>query len=478
VGPPSRRRQFFAALAWLDLLAVIAAFAAAILIEGSRTATVGLDEFLSMRLRVANFVLFVGLVCAWHVAFRATGLYDASLPLLGRGRSAQAVRSVAFGTLLVALCAVLFGVSAVTAPFLVAFWIAATVLVLAARGAVRLLLAVLGKGTSLERHVLVAGTGARALALARDLESDPEFRARVVGFVDDEWPGTEAFRASGRPVVADLKNLGAFLRDHVVDELLVALPLSVLGSHRARIFAACAEHGITVRFPLSLVTDLPSHPGRHQDDTLLTVYHAAADGWDLLAKRAFDVGLATVLLVAFAPLFALVALAIRVDSPGPIFFAQERVGLNKRRFRMHKFRTMVVDAERQLAELEHLNETNGPTFKLESDPRVTRVGRFLRRSSIDELPQLWNVLRGEMSLVGPRPLPLRDVEGFEEDRHRRRFSVRPGLTGLWQVSGRNELAFDTWMELDLRYVDGWSFGLDLRILARTIPAVLSARGAK
>jgi exopolysaccharide biosynthesis polyprenyl glycosylphosphotransferase len=233
-----------------------------------------------------------------------------------------------------------------------------------------------------------------------------------------------------------------------------------------------------VRFPLSLVIDLdPGAPRRH-GETLITVYHATVEGWSLLAKRALDVVLAGLLLIVFAPLFAVVAFAVRLDSPGPVFFAQERMGLNKRRFRMHKFRTMQVGAEGRLRELAHLNETNGPTFKVRADPRVTAIGRLLRRTSIDELPQLWNVLRGDMSLVGPRPLPLRDVEGFEEDRHRRRFSVRPGLTGLWQVSGRNELPFDTWMELDLKYIDEWSLGLDLRILARTIPAVVSGLGAE
>jgi exopolysaccharide biosynthesis polyprenyl glycosylphosphotransferase len=226
------------------------------------------------------------------------------------------------------------------------------------------------------------------------------------------------------------------------------------------------------------VTDLRPQAGRRKDDVLFTLHHSELDGWELAAKRALDLGLAGLLLVAFAPVFALAALLIRLDSPGPVFFAQERVGLNKRRFRMHKFRTMAPDAESRLAQLEHLNEADGPNFKLEHDPRVTRAGRFLRRSSIDELPQLWNVLRGEMSLVGPRPLPLRDVGGFEDDRHRRRFSVRPGLTGLWQVSGRNDLPFDTWMELDLQYIDAWSLGLDLQILARTIPAVLSGQGAE
>jgi exopolysaccharide biosynthesis polyprenyl glycosylphosphotransferase len=478
IGPPARRDHLRTALVWLDLSCLIGAFAAAMLAEGVRTEAVRLEEFLSMRMSVANFVLFVGLVISWHVCFRSVGLYDASRPLLGRGRPAEAARGVAFATLLVALCSVLFRVSAATQIFLVGFWIMGTALVLGAREMLALGLAATGRSARLERHVLVAGTGPRALSLAHEIESDSDSRARVVGFVDDEWAGSEAFRARGGHLVADLKNLGTYLRDHVVDEIVIALPLSLLLRYRTRILAVCAEQGVTIRFPVSLVTDLPAHPRRRRDDVLLTVSHVAIGGWQLAAKRALDLGLAGLGLLVLAPVFALIALAVRIDSPGPVFFAQERIGLNKRRFRMQKFRTMVVDAESRIREIEHLNHMQGPTFKLRDDPRVTRIGRFLRRSSIDELPQLWNVLKGEMSLVGPRPLPLRDVEGFEEDRHRRRFSVRPGLTGLWQVSGRNELTFETWMELDLRYIDAWSLGLDLRILLRTFPAVLSGRGAE
>jgi exopolysaccharide biosynthesis polyprenyl glycosylphosphotransferase len=478
VGPPTRRDHLRIALVWLDLLCMVVAFTAVMLAEGVRTQTVRLEEFLSMRMGVANFLVFVGLVLSWHLCFRSAGLYDESRPLLGRGRAAEAARGVAFATLLAALCAVLFRVSAATPAFLVGFWILGSALVLGVREAVAGGLAAAGRGARLERHVLVAGTGQRALSLAREIEADPDTRARVVGFVDDEWAGTSAFRASGGRLVADLKNLGAYLRDHVVDEIVIALPLSLLLLYRTRILAVCAEQGVTVRFPVSLVTDLPPYPRRRRDDMLLTVSHVAMGGWQLVAKRVLDLGLAGLGVVALAPAFALIALAIRIDSPGPVFFAQERVGLNKRRFRMHKFRTMVVDAEIRIREVEHLNHMQGPTFKLRDDPRVTRVGRLLRRSSIDELPQLWNVLKGEMALVGPRPLPLRDVEGFEEDRHRRRFSVRPGLTGLWQVSGRNELSFVTWMELDLHYIDVWSFGLDLQILMKTVPAVLSGRGAE
>jgi lipopolysaccharide/colanic/teichoic acid biosynthesis glycosyltransferase len=173
----------------------------------------------------------------------------------------------------------------------------------------------------------------------------------------------------------------------------------------------------------------------------------------------------------------MIAVIIKITDPGPVFFKQSRIGLGKRRFQMYKFRTMVADAEQQLRNLEHLNEASGPVFKLRNDPRITPFGRLLRKTSLDELPQLINVLRGEMSLVGPRPLPVRDYEGFNEDWQRRRFSVRPGLTCLWQIAGRSSIPFEKWMQLDLQYIDRWSFWLDLQILMRTIPAVIRGLGA-
>jgi lipopolysaccharide/colanic/teichoic acid biosynthesis glycosyltransferase len=171
------------------------------------------------------------------------------------------------------------------------------------------------------------------------------------------------------------------------------------------------------------------------------------------------------------------ALAVKLDSKGPVFFIQQRVGLHKKLFPMFKFRSMVVDAEERMKEIEHLNEADGAIFKIEDDPRVTRVGRFIRRTSIDELPQLINVLLGDMSLVGPRPMSIRDVSLFDKAVQRKRFSVRPGITGLWQVSGRSDLPFDRWIELDLEYIDRWNFMADIKILFRTIPAVLKGSGA-
>jgi exopolysaccharide biosynthesis polyprenyl glycosylphosphotransferase len=197
----------------------------------------------------------------------------------------------------------------------------------------------------------------------------------------------------------------------------------------------------------------------------------------VLVKRAIDLAGATVGLAVLMPLMLLAAAAIKLSSRGPVIYAQERCGINKRRFKMYKFRTMVVDADKLQASLEASNEAQGPVFKIKNDPRLTRIGRLLRKTSIDELPQLVNVIRGEMSLVGPRPLPLRDVHHFTRPSDMRRFSVRPGLTCLWQVSGRSNLGFNEWVKLDLAYIDAWSLALDFRILIRTIPAVLYGTGA-
>jgi len=182
-------------------------------------------------------------------------------------------------------------------------------------------------------------------------------------------------------------------------------------------------------------------------------------------------------MIVLAPLFLAIALAIKLTSKGPVFFAQQRYGLNKRLFWMYKFRTMVQNAEALQAGLERQNEAQGPVFKIARDPRVTRVGAVLRKLSFDELPQLWNVVRGEMALVGPRPLPMRDVGLFAEGWLMRRFSMRPGLTCLWQISGRSDLDFDRWVALDLAYIDNWSLRLDAKILLQTIPAVLKGTGA-
>ena len=276
-----------------------------------------------------------------------------------------------------------------------------------------------------------------------------------------------------------VNQLNSVIADHPVDEVLVALPMDKYRPLIETIVRHCEEQGIIVRiqtemFKLqiarSYVDDLQGVP-------VMTIQSGPADGWQLGMKRLIDIVGSAALLIVLAPLFAVVTLLIRLDSPGPVFFAQERVGLNKRRFRILKFRTMVEGSDQQQHMLEHLNEAEGPVFKIKNDPRVTRLGRFLRRFSIDELPQLVNVLKGDMSLVGPRPLPVRDVQRIDVQWHKRRFSIKPGITCLWQVNGRSNIGFNEWVRMDLDYIDKWSLGLDLLILLKTIPAVFRGPGA-
>jgi len=209
----------------------------------------------------------------------------------------------------------------------------------------------------------------------------------------------------------------------------------------------------------------------------IATFSQTRSGWRAAIKRGMDVTLAAIVLLLTLPILLLTAIAIKLSSHGPVFFVQDRVGLNEQRFKIFKFRTMVVDAEERLKELETQNETGGAAFKMKNDPRVTRVGRFLRSKSIDELPQLVNVLLGDMSLVGPRPLTAADHRNFKEVRYQRRFYVKPGITCLYQISGRSLLSFDQWMQLDVRYVDEWSLWLDIKILAMTVPVVLGGAGA-
>jgi exopolysaccharide biosynthesis polyprenyl glycosylphosphotransferase len=276
-----------------------------------------------------------------------------------------------------------------------------------------------------------------------------------------------------------VEQLNSTIADQPVDEVLVALPMDKYGPLVETIVRQCEEQGIIVRVrtDMSRLQVARSYVDELEGVPVMTIQSGPEDSWQLIMKRVIDIVGSAALLLALAPLFAIVALLIKFDSPGPIFFAQERVGYNKRRFKVLKFRTMVVEAEKQQHGLEHLNEVEGPVFKIKKDPRITRVGEFLRRFSIDELPQLVNVLKGDMSLVGPRPLPVRDVERIDKQWHKRRFSIKPGITCLWQVNGRSNIGFNEWVRMDLDYIDTWSLGLDLLILVKTIPAVLRGPGA-
>jgi exopolysaccharide biosynthesis polyprenyl glycosylphosphotransferase len=286
-------------------------------------------------------------------------------------------------------------------------------------------------------------------------------------------------RSFDMPDSTVIEQLNSAIADEAVDEVLVALPMDKYGPLVETIVRHCEEQGIIVRVrtQMSNLHVARSYVDELQGVPVVTIQSGPPDSWQLAAKRLIDIVVSTGLLLGLTPLLATVILLIRLDSPGPIFFAQERVGFNKRRFRILKFRTMVDGSDQQQQMLEELNEADGPVFKIKNDPRVTRVGRFLRRFSIDELPQLFNVLKGDMSLVGPRPLPIRDVKRIDVQWHKRRFSIKPGITCLWQVNGRSNIGFDDWVRLDLDYIDRWSLGLDMKILMKTIPVVFRGSGA-
>jgi len=287
---------------------------------------------------------------------------------------------------------------------------------------------------------------------------------------------TAAILTSMPPIISELQST---LATEPVDEVFISLPMDKYGHVIEAIVQLCQEQGIVVRVQpdLSLRTFVKPYIGEFNGVPFVTVRSVPRDGWPLFIKRLIDVVGGAALLVGLAPLLALAALLIKIDSPGPILFRQERIGLNKRRFQLLKFRTMLVGADQQQHGMEQLNEANGPVFKIKDDPRITRLGKFLRRYSIDELPQLFNVLNGDMSLVGPRPLPVRDVERINVQWHKRRFSVKPGITCLWQVNGRSDVSFDRWVQMDLEYIDHWCLGLDIKILIKTVPVVLRGSGA-
>lgn len=329
------------------------------------------------------------------------------------------------------------------------------------------------------RHVIIVGTNRRADGFARDIDLHPEWGYRLHGFVDEQWYHPATSDDGRHPLLGSFDDLPTFLRTMPVDEVMVALPIASFYRQVSTIVGLCRHHGIVVRSIGSFFEqDRPSrNPFLRGAVGTITLHDESWSVWASLIKRFIDVTVSFVLLVALSPILLLITLLIKLTSPGPVFFIQTRMGYGKRPFQILKFRTMVVNAEQLMARLEHLNETQGPTFKLKNDPRITPIGKFLRKTSLDEIPQLINVLVGDMSLVGPRPLPLRDYQGFSEDWHRRRFSVKPGITCLWQVMGRSSIGFEEWMALDMRYIDQWSVWLDFKILFQTIPAVFRGSGA-
>ena len=437
------------------------------------------SAFLSMRVKVGNLLVLAAILLVWHLFFTFCGFYQSQRLTSPALLAFDAAKATTFSAIALAVLGRAFQIKMVTPEFAIIFWLLSSGVILTARIGVRYLLQQIRTHGHNLRFILILGTNARAVEFARKIESKPELGYRVLGFADNEWSGRQEFLQSGYKLSCTLEDLSEYLRRNVVDEVAIYLPLRSYYERASQVAALCEQHGILVRFTSDIFNLKIARPQAADldGDAHITAHSGSHDGLAFLAKRGLDIVVSGLLLVLFAPLLMLVALLIKLDSDGPIMFRQERIGINKRRFQIYKFRTMVANAEKMMAELEKANEMSGPVFKIKNDPRRTRMGAFLRRTSIDELPQLINVFAGDMSLVGPRPLPVRDYEGFSEDWQRRRFSIRPGITCLWQVNGRNAVDFEKWMELDLQYMDEWSFWLDLKILARTVPAVLKGSGA-
>lgn len=337
--------------------------------------------------------------------------------------------------------------------------------------------AVLGSGHDDGHSVLVVGTGHEAVAFARTVRTQAPFNNRLIGYLT--VPGEEGGIPDAQPVIGTLDQIDEVLDNHTIDEVVFAVPAieQVMLEEPLR---HCDERGVEVL--LTMPPDVPKH-GQVEvakvtgyDHPMIGMRRTPTAQGSLVLKRMLDLFGVSIGLIFVAPILIGAAIAIRWESKGPVLFKQVRSGRNSRRFVMYKFRSMVVDAEAKKKELMHLNEMGGPVFKIKRDPRITRVGRFIRKTSIDELPQLFNVLFGDMSLVGPRPALPSEVEQYEAWQ-RRRLSVKPGITGLWQVSGRNHIDFDEWMELDLSYIDNWTLTLDVKILLKTVGVVLFQKGS-
>jgi exopolysaccharide biosynthesis polyprenyl glycosylphosphotransferase len=326
-------------------------------------------------------------------------------------------------------------------------------------------------------YVMVVGLGEVALRMGRQIEEAASYGVLLSGFLAE--PGDAApqeVELAAKYPVRPLAELPDLLRQHVIDEIIFAVDSRHL-AELEEVFLLCDEEGVRTRVAVDFFPHMNSqvYLDRLGASPLLTFSAAPHDEIRLLVKRTTDILVSAAALIVLSPLMLLIALLIRLSSPGPVIYRQIRCGLNGRRFMFYKFRSMCENAEALRASLEHLN-SKSTAFKIPNDPRLTPVGHWLRKFSIDEWPQLWNVLRGDMSLVGPRP-PLPDEVEQYKRWQRRRLRMRPGLTCLWVISGRDQVDFETWMRMDMQYIDTWSLGLDWKIMLRTIPQMLSGRGA-
>jgi len=420
--------------------------------------------------------LLLAVVPIWSITLYLTGLYR---DWRGQGRwketwgifKAVLISSLFLGFILFAL-----KYQFVSRIFILLFALFDFFFVIAARTSIRTIILFSNRKIERFRMILIVGTEERALNLAQNIEKHKDLGLRILGFVAT-GDGSPPQKLNGYPVLGSAKDLPQLLEREVVDEVIFAISQEEL-KNMGDLFLSCEERGITARLAINFFPHVIAKTHLEELDglPLLTFTTTPKNELMLLLRRIFDFVGSIILILILSPVFLLITLAIGLDSRGPAIYRQVRCGLNGRRFTFYKFRSMVQGAETRKGDLLAHNLMDGPVFKMKNDPRVTRVGRFLRKTSLDELPQLFNVLRGDMSFVGPRPPIPEEVEKYE-GWQRRRLSMKPGITGLWQVSGRNQIDFQQWMKLDLEYIDNWSMWLDFKILIKTILVVLLRKGA-
>lgn len=425
--------------------------------------------------KLIESVGLIAMLIAWTILFNRFVKYDTNRfvslyqQIYGHAKASTAT------TFLLLLAGAIFEFETLGLKSIAVFWSLNLIFGIIARVVVRLLLVLTRQIDSNKRNVLIVGTDPDTIELSQRIAKNRELGYRISGYIalNDE----EASQSS-LELLGTLADLEVILEKERIDEVLIALPFEKNVEQVLEIVRLGYELGVVVRYtPSSKHAHILKtlHLETYEGCYVLTFFRER-HVLQLLVKRFMDLAGSALILILLSPLFALVALLVKLDSKGPIFFAQERVGMNKRSFKLLKFRSMVVNAEELKAQLAEQNEVDGPVFKIKKDPRITRVGRFIRKTSIDELPQLWNALVGDISLVGPRPPLFGEVEQYDW-LFRKRISIKPGITCLWQVSGRNNLSFEEWMELDKQYINNWSIWLDIKILLLTIPTVLLGRGA-
>jgi exopolysaccharide biosynthesis polyprenyl glycosylphosphotransferase len=391
------------------------------------------------------------------------------------------IQATSLATFWLLIIGVVFTVESLNLPNLLIFYVVITTIGILSRLLLRLLLISARRSGYNYRYLLVVGINRRASEIAARIELKPELGYKVVGFVAEtpealrEWENA----AHGEwKIVGMLDDLRRILAEQRVDEVFVCLPVEASFRDIARVIQHARELGIVVRIMPDFADDYlfkNTYIEEFENEYVITLFREQML-LQLLLKRVLDVVISLVMLIVISPLMGFVAILIKLTSPGPVFFVQSRVGMNQREFNLYKFRSMIANAEERKSELLHLNERDGPAFKIGNDPRITPIGRFLRKTSMDELPQLFNVLAGKMSLVGPRPPLPEEVQKYEW-LFRKRLSVKPGITCIWQISGRNNVSFDRWMQMDHEYIENWTVWLDIQILIKTIPAVLFSKGA-